>query len=71
MLGSGRLSDEVVEQITEVLRRADLAKFAKHRTLPNIARADIVQARDIVYATRPKREVAEGPAGDAVASPAS
>jgi hypothetical protein len=72
MLGSGRVPDEAAESITEVLQRADLAKFAKHRPQANIAMADLVQVRDIVYTTRPPREVAEGAAGDEpVASPAS
>jgi hypothetical protein len=72
MLGSGRVPDEAAERITEVLQRADLAKFAKHRPQANIAMADLVQVRDIVYTTRPPREVAEGAPGDEpVASPAS
>ncbi|MBD3293286.1 MAG: hypothetical protein GF393_10200 [Armatimonadia bacterium] len=72
MLGSGRLQQTTAERITEVLRRADLAKFAKHRPQANIAMADVVVVRDIVYATRPAQEVAEGAGHDEpLASPAN
>lgn len=73
MLGSGRVPEDVVGEITAVLSRADLAKFARHRPQAATARADIDEVREIVRATRRREEeVAEGVAPDAaVASPAS
>jgi hypothetical protein len=72
MLGSGRIDDGIVERIIEVQRSADLAKFAKHRPQANIAMADLVQVRDIVYATRPGEGGSEDAAHEsALPSPAS
>ncbi|MFO8079715.1 MAG: hypothetical protein R6V07_05350 [Armatimonadota bacterium] len=71
MLGSGRVPEAQVEPMIEVLRRADLAKFAKHRPEAETARAEIAQTREIVRETRPREEVAETAASDeTVASPA-
>ena len=71
MAGSGRVGDETVEEITALLRRSDLAKFAKHRPEAVVAREDIGQAREIVRATRRREEVAEDAAPDvAIASEA-
>ncbi|MFW5866515.1 MAG: hypothetical protein ACOCX2_01790 [Armatimonadota bacterium] len=71
MLGSGRVPEPAVEQITSVLGRADLAKFAKHRPWTEVARADITEVREIVRSTRLREEVAEDATPDAaVASPA-
>ncbi|MGI5817017.1 MAG: hypothetical protein ACOX9R_02850 [Armatimonadota bacterium] len=72
MAGSGRVPEGAVEQIIAVLRRADLAKFAKHRPEASVARADITRVREIVRSTRPRQEVAGDAAVEiAVASPAS
>ena len=71
MAGSGRIADEAVGEITALLRRADLAKFAKHRPEALVARADIGHAREIVRATRRREEVAEDAAPDAVAASAA
>ncbi|MFP4248976.1 MAG: hypothetical protein ACLFU7_04920 [Armatimonadota bacterium] len=71
MLGSGRVPEAAVEGMVEVLRRADLAKFAKHRPEAETARAEIARVRQIVHATRSGEEVAETAASDeTVASPA-
>lgn len=71
MVGSGRIEGATVERISEVLARADLAKFAKHRPRASTAMADIVQVREIVCATRPAQEVAEDAGHDEpLASPA-
>ena len=65
MLGSGRPADDVVEQITGVLQRADLAKFARHRPGADVARSDIREVREIVHATRPRQEVTGDEASEA------
>lgn len=71
MAGSGRVPGGVVEQITALLRRADLAKFAKHRPDAATARSDVDAVREIVEATRRREEVDEAAAAEeAVASPA-
>lgn len=68
MSGSGRIDDEVCERITRVLRRADLAKFAKHSPEAEVARADVDEVRGIVRATRPREEVAQEESERALAS---
>jgi hypothetical protein len=71
MAGSGRLGDGVTAEITQVLRRADLAKFAKHRPEAPVARADIDEVREIVRSTR-REEAPEAASADAAAvSPAT
>ncbi len=53
MRGSGRVPDEAMTATVGLLRRADLAKFAKHRPASDVARKDIDQAREIIRRTRP------------------
>ncbi|MGD9496442.1 MAG: hypothetical protein AB7Y46_09030 [Armatimonadota bacterium] len=53
MVGSGLVSQEVASALLGVLRRADLAKFAKHRPQPDLARADIDEARRVIHLSRP------------------
>ncbi|MEA3403291.1 MAG: hypothetical protein U9R79_18760 [Armatimonadota bacterium] len=56
MRGSGQVDEEPAAHIVEVLRRADLAKFAKHRPAAEVAREDVERARGIVRDTRPRPE---------------
>jgi len=53
MRGSGAVPEEVAAAIVALLRRADLAKFAKHRPEADVARADVDEGRSIVRASRP------------------
>ncbi|MGC9317449.1 MAG: hypothetical protein ACP5KN_05365, partial [Armatimonadota bacterium] len=54
MSSSGRVDDQVAARIVEVLQRADLAKFAKHRPAAGVAREDVERARAIVRDSRPQ-----------------
>jgi len=58
MRGSGRVPGEVATGIVALLRRADLAKFAKHRPASDVAREDVDDAREMVRRTRPPEPVA-------------
>ncbi len=53
MRGSGLVAEETAAAIVALLRRADLAKFAKHRPDAEVAREDVDEARRIVDLTRP------------------
>lgn len=57
MRGSGRVPEAAATATIALLRRADLAKFAKHRPAVEVARADIDEARVIVQSTRPPEPV--------------
>ncbi len=57
MRASGSVPEHLGEQIVEVLRRADLAKFAKHRPQAEVATGDIARARRIVRAATPGGEL--------------
>lgn len=57
MRASGSVPEDLGEEIVEVLRRADLAKFAKHRPQAEVATADIARARRIVEAATPGGEL--------------
>ncbi len=59
MRGCGRISEDSYRHITEVLSRADLAKFAKHRPEDARARKDIDQVRRIVTRTGLREEAQE------------
>ncbi len=59
MRGSACLDEGLITRITGLLRRADLAKFAKHCPDAATAAEDLTEVRDIVRATRPTREVSE------------
>ncbi len=61
MKGSGRVDDDIADRIATVLRRADLAKFAKHRPEHAVARADLDEVRQIVTMTRAREESQEEP----------
>lgn len=62
MRASGAVPGEVAAAIVALLRRADLAKFAKHRPDADVARADVGEARGIVLASR--RPAPEEPLGE-------
>lgn len=69
MRASGRVRAEVAEQISGVLRRADLAKFAKHRPADSEARADVDAVREIVRITGAGEEAqGSGPSRSAAIS---
>lgn len=53
MRASGAVPEEIAAAIVALLRRADLAKFAKHRPEADVARADVGEARSIVQASLP------------------
>lgn len=53
MRASGAVPVQIATAIVALLRRADLAKFAKHRPEIDVARADVGEARSIVLASRP------------------
>ena len=71
MAGSGRVADEAIDQIIALLRRADLAKFARHRPEAPVAREDIDRAREVVQSTRRREEVAEDAEPDAAVASAA
>ena len=64
MHGSGRVPAEAGGAIVALLRRADLAKFAKHRPASDVAREDVAGAREVVRRTRPAPPVEVTEAGE-------
>jgi hypothetical protein len=68
MRGSGRVPEAQIAEMIAVLRRADLAKFAKFRPEPIRAREDVGAVRAIVNATKPREEVPEEVAAQAASS---
>lgn len=71
MRDSGRVPGGPAKRIVGLLRRSDLAKFARHRPGDAQARSDVQTAREIVRETARRREEAEGPADTASAAAAS
>ncbi len=67
MRGSGRVPAEVAMAIVALLRRSDLAKFARHRPASDVAREDVDEAREIVRRTRPALPVEAPEAGEPTA----
>lgn len=53
MRASGVVPEQVMAALVALLRRADLAKFAKHRPEADVARADVAEARTIVLTSHP------------------